>query len=335
MADITKSIGTTSRDYSTVTAWEADLDDGGIYSASDVAIGEMYNDSAFDENITINGGSTIGLTSISLLPATGQEHDGTEGTGVHFLSGGTNTTSIDLASTVPVTITLLEIDGNSSRIDTFAIKGNASSTDHTVNRCIMHNIQAVSQGIQGFFCDFKPLTVTNTFIYDLLTTTGTCIGLRMKGQSSTFRARSINVTILNVTQSTSGGADGIVGTNSDNNQYVNTISMDCDADFTQIGGSPIINNLMSSDTTATGTGSLTSKTSANQFVSNTGGSENLHLKTGADAIAAGSDEGTTPTGVNIDIDGRDRDAEVDTWDMGGHQFVAAGVAFTPKQSAVI
>jgi len=84
-----------------------------------------------------------------------------------------------------------------------------------------------------------------------------------------------------------------------------------------------IDHNLASDTTASGTGSLDSKTAANQFVSTTGGSEDLHLKSGADAIDAGTDLGTTPSGVEIDIDGRDRDAEGDTWDMGAHELVAA------------
>ena len=82
---------------------------------------------------------------------------------------------------------------------------------------------------------------------------------------------------------------------------------------------------LSSDTSATGTGSLTSKSSANQFVSTTGGSENLHLVTGADAKNAGTDLGTSPSGVEVDIDGLDinADASNDPWDMGADEFVAA------------
>ena len=78
---------------------------------------------------------------------------------------------------------------------------------------------------------------------------------------------------------------------------------------------------LASDATASGTGSLDSKLSADQFVSTTGGSEDLHLKDGADAINAGTDLGTTPSGVEIDIDGRDRDAEGDVWDMGAAELV--------------
>ena len=64
-------------------------------------------------------------------------------------------------------------------------------------------------------------------------------------------------------------------------------------------------------------------------MSTTGGSEDLHLKAGADAIDAGTDLGTTPTGVNYDIDGRDRDAEGDVWDIGADEYVAVGGAIAP------
>ena len=92
-------------------------------------------------------------------------------------------------------------------------------------------------------------------------------------------------------------------------------------------------NCMSSDGTADdagGSNNLVDKTGSDQFVSTTEGSEDLHLKEGADAIDAGVDLGTTPAGVNIDIDGRDRDSEGDTWDIGADEFVedvAGGASF--------
>ena len=59
MATVTYSIGTSGRDYSTVTSWEADLDNGALYSSGDDAVGECYNDSAFSDGAVINGGGTI------------------------------------------------------------------------------------------------------------------------------------------------------------------------------------------------------------------------------------------------------------------------------------
>jgi hypothetical protein len=89
-----------------------------------------------------------------------------------------------------------------------------------------------------------------------------------------------------------------------------------------LGAATVRSHNLSSDATADGTGSLTSKSASNQFVSTVGGSEDLHLKAGADAIDAGTDLGTTPTGVNFDIDNRDRDALGDTWDIGADEYVA-------------
>ena len=88
MATVTKTIGTSSRDYSTISAWEADLSDAAIYSAGDDAVGEMYADSTFTGNtVTINGGTSIGgsagqdLNSVKLTVASASRHDGTAESG--------------------------------------------------------------------------------------------------------------------------------------------------------------------------------------------------------------------------------------------------------------
>ena len=39
MATVTKTIGTSSRDYSTIVAWEADLSDDSIYADTNDAVG--------------------------------------------------------------------------------------------------------------------------------------------------------------------------------------------------------------------------------------------------------------------------------------------------------
>lgn len=54
------------------------------------------------------------------------------------------------------------------------------------------------------------------------------------------------------------------------------------------------------------------------FVNTVGGSEDLHLAAGSVCREAGTDIGTT-NGVNIDINGVDRNATDVTWDMGAHQ----------------
>ncbi len=52
---ITKSIGTTARDYSNLTTWEADIP-ANLVTADEVWVGEVYNDS----EITGTATTTIG-----------------------------------------------------------------------------------------------------------------------------------------------------------------------------------------------------------------------------------------------------------------------------------
>jgi hypothetical protein len=67
---------------------------------------------------------------------------------------------------------------------------------------------------------------------------------------------------------------------------------------------------------------LINKTSAAQFVSTAGGSEDLHLKSSADARNRGTDLATTPTGVQYDIDNYDRDTNAVVWDIGADEYTA-------------
>ena len=89
MTTVTKTIGSAGgRDYSTITAWEADLG-GSSYSSGDDAVGECYNDSTFDESFTIDDGSFSKVDTIKLKAASGQEHDGTPDSGVKITYSGT------------------------------------------------------------------------------------------------------------------------------------------------------------------------------------------------------------------------------------------------------
>ena len=74
---------------------------------------------------------------------------------------------------------------------------------------------------------------------------------------------------------------------------------------------------------------LIGKTAAQiDFVSTSAGSEDLHLDTSSVCLEAGVDLGTT-NGVNIDIDGIDRDATGVTWDIGADQKSEAASTGSP------
>jgi hypothetical protein len=310
-----------------MTLWEADLDSAG-YQSGDDAVGECYNDSTFDESVAIDGGLTVGLNTFTLTAATGEKHDGTAGTGVRIVNG-----SLPAGITLGVsfswdtnfcTISDIEIDRNGYGI------ANSKLMVSAVDRCylfrmLLHGSLDTSNGTGTCVSGFQKFSaVCNNIIYDLKSTASS--DEKITGISAGrvgFTSYCYNNTVFDLNTTSTDAGCVIIGIKNVAGSVSNNISMDCTAgggtneDF---NGVQTGNNL-SSDSTASGTGSLTSKTSSDQFVSIVSGSEDLHLKAGSDAIGAGTDLGTTPTGVEIDIDGRDRDAEGDTWDIGADQSV--------------
>ena len=58
---------------------------------------------------------------------------------------------------------------------------------------------------------------------------------------------------------------------------------------------------------------------------NTVSDPNLHLKSISNCIDAGVDLGASPTNVAVDIDGRNRHTEEDTWDLGADEYTSASI----------
>lgn len=318
MSTITKTIGTTSRDYSTITAWEADLDNVGVYASGDVAVGECYNDSAFNESVSINGGGTVGLASRTLTVAASQRHTGVAGSGARLVMSAARNVRTTITNTI---IEWLEIN-HGGFIVFFASNGDGgtNSLTNAWRNLIIHNSGTTDSaaGRRALQLSNGSSNVTNCLIYNH-TGTANATGLLLG-------ATPVDINVLNTTVHDCDGT-AFSFTDHANLDIRNCIATDNGTGFSDSTiSSATINHNLSSDATASGTGSLTSKTSANQFVSTVVGSEDLHLKAGADAIDAGVDLGTTPTGVNIDINGRDRDASGDVWDIGAHELASAAIA---------
>jgi hypothetical protein len=327
MADVTRTIGTAGRNYSTMTAWEADLDNGAVYSATDNAIGDCYNDSTFTDTLTLNGGGTIGLNSILLKPATGQGHTGVANTGVKVSSSGASTYTIRTDSALTTTLQSLELTRTTVTGFTGGVRNGVSS--HTHQRLLIYNITS-SSGETLFINSTSGGTLLNNICFNCTTTaTGSTAsyGINCSSTSGTIADKVINNTFYNVTNDNGSGVAHIIrhAGSSPNRVFQNNIAVTVGGTTSgtklcyNITAGTRTNNL-SSDATATGTNSLINKSATNQFLSIVGGSENLHLKAGADAIGAGIDLVTTPTGVQFDINGYDRDVGGDVWDMGADQF---------------
>lgn len=321
MPTVTTSIGTTGRDYSTITAWEADLDSGVLYSSGDDAVGECYNDSAFDESVTINGGGTVGLTSVTLSVAAGERHDGTAGTGARIVRSNVDTTlmMIDRGNSTITQVDWLEFDQS-------AVTGNISRCcmaadrvgTHVYRRCIAHGKHS-NRIARGFESDGDDIQVLNCIAYDFESageSDNVAAGVKCIRSNATH-----NVTVHNIVTAGGTGACYGIDTPTCSNCASTDVSGGTSGTIACFNSATQSHNA-SSDATASGTGSLTNIVTADQYVSTVVGSEDLHLKTGSDCIDVGMDlSASGVSGITEDIDGVTRTG---TWDIGADEFVSAG-----------
>ncbi len=340
MATIIKKIGTGSgADYSTITAWEADLSDGGIYSSGDDAIGECQSASTFTENVTLRG-TVTDLDSAKLTVKTSDKHNGTAGTGA-ILSGYIDITATT-SGTVDWTVEWLEITGNSV-IGEAKIRAGGSITPTTTldNRYFANlliygaNISTSGADAAGISVLKKAGAATNCIIYDLegTNTSNDYISGVTKESTETFYVYNCTIhDIKKVAGATGGDARGTVSITYGGTDYLVAKNCIVGSLTASSGGSSVCYDSvhgdsdynLSSDSSAGGSNSLTSKTPGDQFVSTVAGSEDLHLKSDADAIDAGVDL-ETAYNAHIEIDGGNRDDSNVTWDMGADESGLAAV----------
>lgn len=319
---ITKTIGTASRDYSTITAWETG-EQGDLVTLQEIHKGEMYNDSIFDEQVTIDGSTTNSSYYMWLTVAAGERHNGTAGSGARIVASSSYT---------PFTVyddgvfEWIEIDMNSNSAFTFFYAKGGYGQWFDIKNVIAHGSSGAFSTLKGLISTGGGRThkIINNVVYDLTQTAGgsqQAYGIYL---SDVNNATVLNNTVYNIKNNNgSGSGYGIRIGDYSGHTYQNNIAMDtggtssgtiADFSLSSCANATCSYNL-SSDATAPGTGSLTNKLASNQFVSLVSGSEDLHLKTGADAIDAGTDLSATFTD---DIDG---DTRSGTWDIGADETI--------------
>ena len=348
------------RFYSTPGTWNADLENTGLYSSGDTAKGECYKDSALSQSSNLyvgsQGGNVTGITIAILSVAESQRHDGTAGTG--YVINMSNHSYIMLywdtdsgASALRKTLEWIEADGGElgSHSGHFVYNYSGGSMDYcgTVSHCLIHghynNLGTVARALNNHS---KNSCAHNNIIYNIQGI-GTVYGITM-GESESVCCNN-TVYKIHTTQSDSSSADktaygiqndtenNIVMSNNIVGAVTSTVANE-HYDYYSNGGTQTRNNNISEDGTAddyaTSTDAITGVDPEDLFVDcTTAGSEDFHLKDGAQALRAGEDLGTsvTPhpgntmgssdfgTPINIDIDGRNRDSEGDDWDIGADQ----------------
>ena len=350
------------RAFSTITLFEAMVDDSSpsYWGSSDDVVGELHSDSTFTD-ATVTFDQKQSLSSVKLSVNSDDRHDGTAESGALWKptanSGhnqgilrididnmtaewldisldsldSTNTNkAIVLAGTNDDNIIrnnlLHDKNGNPGNTGPFAIHGlgTGATTDNTyVLNNIIYNFVETSNDSLGaiiFYSWSGGLYVYNNTIYKLTAQGGNkdAIGIRF-GNSST------NVSYIknNIVSTLSASDDKAAYLKEISSSTAHTANNLSDT-TTQAAYNAEDMGQNLNDSTA-----LTGKSLAEiDFVSTSGGSEDLHLDDSSVCLEAGVDLGTT-NGVNIDIDGVDRDATGVTWDIGADQKSTASSTGSP------
>ena len=345
--------GTFKRAFSTITLFEAMVDDASpsYWGSSDDVVGELHADSNFTD-ATVNFSQKQSLSSVTLSVYEDDRHDGTAESGALWkpTANSGHNQGILRINIDDMTAEWLDIsfDSLDSRNTNKAIVLAGTNDDNIIRNNLIHDKNG-NPGNTGPFmihtiaagASSDTLSIQNNIIYNIVeTSSDNAIAINTNLWSGT--ANIYNNTIYNIdSQATSKQARGIIyGGNANNTTNIkNNIVAKMVADgaasneraYDKTSGSSTENasNNLSDDTTTTaaykapGSDSLQDQTLAQiAFVSTTAGSEDLHIQSSSVCAEAGVDLGTTNE-VNIDINGRDRDAEGDTWDIGAHQVSEA------------
>jgi hypothetical protein len=322
MATVTKSIGSGGgRDYSSIGAWESDLDNVAVYGSGDDAVGECYADSTFDESVQINDGDLTLINSITLKSAEEDIHRGVAGVGPKISPSSATTYVIDCVTAVAITIQDIEIGDITmpSSGDSIVVKVSEANTPNAIlRRLLIHDITWPAGAGEGFvFRSYSDVDYLNSFIFAMKNNEDGLYGIY---PSSSGSNECYNCSFLSL-YAAGGNLYGLFN-NGSLIHVKNCISFldtsggaTTEEDFKPADATTWDYN-MSGDTTAVGSNSLISQTASDVFISTVAGSENLHLAIGSNALKAAKNLGGTPAQVNIDIDWKPRAAQ---WDMGADQ----------------
>lgn len=143
---------------------EAALDDTSIYQSGDDAVGECYNDSDFTESTGISGGTTVGLNSLKLSVASGERHDGTQGTGARVLGAYTQGIAA-INGNFSSTLEWLDLDGNGQNVSNLATW--SSLTIPVINNLLVHDVSGDGGNYNGILSNgIRDALIQNCIVYN-------------------------------------------------------------------------------------------------------------------------------------------------------------------------
>ena len=315
----TKTVGTNSRNYSTLQA-AADSLPASLVTDGNSYILDLYNDSEFSASgnlLTLSGHTTDATHTITIKAATGQawyEHadaltnrfayDQSKGVGIKM----TGTLNTAIINSIPnVTYDGLQVKCTNTNAQAF--NANSTSSNVIVQRCIFHCQPASTQyGVKLFGSGVCKLL--NSLV--IIDTDTACSGVDLANASI-----AVNNTVVRPTNRTVGGT-GIkseYGTAVSRNNNIFGFTNASTGTFNADG-----HNCTDVATAPGTTSNLVSKSAANQFVnpSTASSTEDFKLKNISDCINAGVTD-TTNIAAAIDAVGTSRPQGA-AWDIGAWEF---------------
>ena len=349
MATITKTIGAAG-DYTTPASAASAFNAGTVSgaSASDDIVFNIIDNAAFDSVFQITANPTS-YASVTLKADASVRHTGLAGTGAR-ISISTNV-EYAVGSTVAAlncTYEWLEIRATGAGVigTGISITSFSSGKMTTVRNCILHDNGLPAGGSAAFrACAIGGLPgaangsfsgsarIHNTVIYTWRSgSTIEACGIGIPG-GGVRDVQVINCTVdgIDVTGGTAGNVAGIRVANTSTHVVKNCVVTNIGSNtttgtrtnYTTSVSSATCSNNASADTSAPGTSAQTSINRTNTFNDPTNG-DFRPLNDSVVIFATGVDLATTPTGVNVDLTGRDRDSQGDTWSMGPYQVSIGG-----------
>ena len=343
-----------NRAFSTITVFEEMIDDSSpnYWGSSDDVVGELHADSNFTD-ATVNFSQKQSLSSVTLSVYEDDRHDGTAETGALWKPTGNSghdqgilRINIDDMTAEWLDISFNSLDTNNTNKGIVLV---GTNNNNIIRNNLIHD-KGGNPGSNGPFiihtigagASSDSIYILNNIIYNVEETSGDHASA-INTNAWAGNAYIYNNTVYNIKSNGSSKyaiAYRFGNPASSNTRIKNNIASKLDSANSSgerayehganNGGAGTVDEAynLSDDTASTayeasGTGSLIDKTLAEiAFVSTSAGSEDLHIQSSSVCAEAGVDLGTTNE-VNIDINGRDRDAQGDTWDMGAHQVSEA------------
>jgi hypothetical protein len=316
MATVVSKINCATEDYNTLALWE-DAKDGDLVTAQTIQQADCYaDDGILSGGCTVDGSTTNASYFMRISSPAGERHTGIKGTGF-ILRPAAYGEGVNFADDY----TECEwIESSGATVDSGRlIYGDAAYCK--IKNCLAYE----ARYLQALYTKYGG-TIIDTMVFNC-----SVVGITCENYGS-GAPTILNCSVYKCTDGIKNGGSSVALT------VRNCISMgNSGSDYNLNGaaawGATSDKNI-SDDGTAPGATTYTS-TAAEEWVNVGAGTEDLHLKGGAtcDAIDHADDLGTT-NGVNIDIDGYDRDATAVTWDIGADEYVASGSASSSPSASV-